>query len=208
MTSRQHMFAALFATVLLAPVLPATAQDTPETTEPTEETTESGAEIGLDMGTDTEAENQLGQLYLKETHGDWEIRCVRTETPEQDPCQMNQTLTDSEGNAVSEISLFPLPEAQAPAVAGATVAVPLMTLLTEDVRIAVDGGSERRYKFTWCDAQGCYARIGFRAEEVSAFRAGAGATVTIVPVAAPDQQVVLPLSLVGFTAAFESLTTS
>lgn len=202
MTHTQHMLAALLATAFLMPALPAAAQDTtePETTE------EPATELGLDLGTQTGGEDQIGQLYIKETHGDWEIRCVRTETPETDPCQMNQTLVDEEGNAVSEISMFPLPEAQAPAIAGATVAVPLMTLLTEDARIAVDGGNERRYKFTWCDPQGCYARIGFRTEEISAFKAGAGASLTIVPVAAPDQQVALPLSLTGFTAAFDSLT--
>ena len=54
-------------------------------------------------------------------------------------------------------------------------------------------------------ANGCVAQIGYTAQEIAAFKAGGQATLTVVPVAAPDQQVELPLSLAGFTAAFDSL---
>jgi hypothetical protein len=40
----------------------------------------------------------------------------------------------------------------------------------------------------------------------TAFRAGNAATLKIVPALAPDQQVVLTLSLAGFTASFEKAT--
>lgn len=185
-----------FAALGISPVM---AQDT------TGEESEESGPTGLDMGTEVGPEDQIGQLYVLETHGDWEIRCVRTENAENDPCQMNQTLTDGEGNAVSELSMFALPASQAPAVAGALIAVPLMTQLTEDVRITVDGGGERRYRFTVCDQEGCYARVGFRSEEIDSFKRGASATLTIVPAIAPDQKVVLDLSLTGFTAAYSAL---
>jgi invasion protein IalB len=47
--------------------------------------------------------------------------------------------------------------------------------------------------------------MGFTEAEVAQFRAGALATLIIVPVAAPDQQVRLEVSLSGFTAGYEAL---
>ena len=145
-----------------------------------------------------------GDSYVGNTHGDWELVCVRV-ADEPDPCQMYQLLRDGEGNATAEITIFPLPSGQE-AVAGATILTPLETLLTAQLVKQVDGGAAKRYPFTFCTAIGCIARVGFTAEEVDAFRRGARATWTLVPVAAPDQTVDLDMSLIGFTAAFAELT--
>ncbi len=141
------------------------------------------------------------ESYVGNTHGDWEMVCVRV-PDEEDPCQMYQLLRDGEGNATAEISMFPLPPG-GDAVAGATILTPLETLLTAQLVMQVDAGAAKRYPFTFCTAIGCIARVGFTAEEVDAFRRGAQATWTLVPVAAPDQTVDLNMSLMGFTAAFE-----
>ncbi len=141
-----------------------------------------------------------GETYVGNTHGDWEMVCVRI-PDEPDPCQMYQLLRDAEGNATAEISLFPLPPGQE-AVAGATILTPLETLLTAQLVMQIDGGAAKRYPFTFCTAIGCIARVGFTASEVDAFRRGALATWSLVPVAAPDQTVDLNMSLMGFTAAF------
>ena len=50
--------------------------------------------------------------------------------------------------------------------------------------------------------------MGFTAAEMDALRKGNKAVVTIVPAAAPDQQVVLEASLKGFTAGFEAVKES
>ncbi len=145
-----------------------------------------------------------GDSYVGNTHGDWELVCVRV-PDEDDPCQMYQLLRDGEGNATAEISIFPLPEG-GEAVAGATILTPLETLLTAQLVMQVDGGAAKRYPFTFCTAIGCIARVGFTGEEVNAFRRGAEASWTLVPVAAPDQTVDLSMSLMGFTAAFNELS--
>lgn len=145
-----------------------------------------------------------GDSYVGNTHGDWEMVCVRI-PDEEDPCQMYQLLRDAEGNATAEISMFPLPAGQE-AVAGATILTPLETLLTAQLVMQVDGGAAKRYPFTFCTAIGCIARVGFTGQEIDAFRRGARATWTLVPVAAPDQTVDLNMSLIGFTAAFTELS--
>lgn len=151
------------------------------------------------------ADDGIGSTYVVAKHGDWEQRCIRTEDG-SDPCQLYQLLSDAQGNPVVEISIFGLPEG-GPAVAGATVIVPLETLLTANLTLQIDGGAAKRYPFTWCAPVGCISRIGFTAEELTGLKKGAKAVMTIVPVLAPDQKVTVTASLKGFTAGYAAVTT-
>ncbi|OIQ06289.1 MAG: hypothetical protein AUK60_08315 [Rhodobacteraceae bacterium CG2_30_10_405] len=141
-------------------------------------------------------------MYIAATNGDWEQRCIRTEDG-SDPCQMYQLLKDENANAVAEMTILPLPDGQQ-AVAGSQIMVPLETLLTEQLILQIDSSPAKIYPFTWCAAQGCVARIGFTAADIAALKKGANATITIVPVVAPDQKVKLTVSLKGFTAAYDA----
>jgi len=49
------------------------------------------------------------------------------------------------------------------------------------------------------------ARIGFTQAEINGFKRGNVATLTIVPLAAPDEKVDLKVSLSGFTAGFDAI---
>ena len=69
----------------------------------------------------------------------------------------------------------------------------------------VDAGQARRYPYSFCSQAGCFARLGFTAGEIDAFKAGNAGKVLIVPAAAPDQTVELTLSLTGFTAGWNAL---
>lgn len=158
---------------------------------------------GLNLGEPVVDGPQIGDPYIAAEFGDWLLRCVLSGT-EDDPCQLYQLLTDQEDNPVAEVSVFPLPENQQ-AEAGMTLITPLETLLTENVTIRVDAAQAKRYPFTFCTPVGCVSRIGLLPEEVAAFRRGAVAQVRIVPAAAPDQEVLLDISLRGFTAGFQAL---
>jgi invasion protein IalB len=145
----------------------------------------------------------VGQGYLAATFDQWEQRCEKTEDG-KDPCQLFQLLKDADGNAVSEFSMFALP-AGGKAAAGATVVVPLETLLTASLTIQIDTAEPKLYPYTFCTQVGCVARVGFTAEEVEQFKKGAKATVTVVPAAAPEASVSLDVSLKGFTAGYEAV---
>ena len=84
--------------------------------------------------------------------------------------------------------------------------MPLETLLTGQLTIQINGGQSKRYPFSVCDQQGCYARIGLTEEDVNSYKRGASATVSLVPFVAPDQRVSLDLSLTGFTAGYDLVT--
>ena len=167
--------------------------------------------LSLGQAIDPEAnqpgDGGVGTPYVREEHGDWQMRCIRAPEGSEDPCQLYQLLRDETDNAVAEISMFSLPDG-GQAAAGATIITPLETLLTEQLTITVDGGAAKRYPFTWCSAIGCFARVGFTAAEVNQFKRGNVAAISIVPVAAPDQKVVLDVSLTGFTAGLAAVDAS
>lgn len=145
----------------------------------------------------------VGETYLAANFDAWEQRCIKT-ADGSDPCQLYQLLKDQTGNAVAEFSLFGLPDGSK-AAAGATVVVPLETLLTQNIVIAVDGGETKVYPFTFCAQIGCIARVGFTQAEVDSLMKGAKGVITIVPAAAPTEKVALDVSLAGFTAGFAAV---
>ncbi len=213
LTKPASLAACLAALIALAGPLAAQEETTPETPAEEDGTTPGG---DLDMGTPVDgqgnAEPQPGDVYEREVSGDWTIRCVvQEEGPE--PCQMYQLLRDAEGNPVAEIGMFPL-DGEGPAVAGANIVAPLETFLPNQLTLSVDGGTPRRYPFTFCSARpfspflssGCVARVGFDQGAVDLFRRGAAATLTMSPALAPDETVEVTISLIGFTAAFDAQT--
>lgn len=223
-------YPALLAAVLAALVLhgPVAAQETtapaPEATPeaPAAATTDApadaataapaeGTEVPPELSTGVPAEaaaGGVGSTYVQSVHGDWEERCVRM-ADGSDPCQLYQLLKDPSGNPVAEFAVFGVPEGQQQQLAaGATVIVPLETLLTQQLTLQIDSSPAKKYPFSWCSPVGCISRIGFTQAEVDQLKAGVVANVTIVPVVAPDQKVVVKASLKGFTAGLEAVNKS
>ncbi|MEE4119657.1 MAG: invasion associated locus B family protein [Paracoccaceae bacterium] len=191
--SPQILAAALAAALAFAAPVPAQDGDVP---------LDLGTPVGEEAAPAAE-DPRLGEAYLLELAGDWQIQCVRTAL-EHDPCAMQQTLVDEGGNPTATIELFNLPEGSE-AVAGATIVTPLETLLTRQVTLSVDGGQAKRYPFTVCTQSGCIARVGFTQADLDAFRRGAEALLTIVPAGAPNTEVALPISLMGVTDGYDRI---
>ena len=162
------------------------------------ENTDRRQPVGLADGRDED-----GQIYIAAVHGDWDVRCVRADDG-PDPCQMYQLLEDDSGNPVAEITVFPL-SGNIDFVAGAAIVTPLETLLTERLEISVDGGEVRRHPFLWCSAAGCVSHIGLNEADLTAFRRGFQAKVSIVPALAPNRTIDLTVSLTGFIASYDDV---
>ena len=188
--------------VLSAATLPAATAFAQDSTE----APAADAATGTDLAMGTPPADGIGSTYTKASFEGWEQRCVKTENG-ADPCQLYQLLKDAQGTSVAEINLFSLPEG-GKAAAGATVIVPLETLLTAGLRFAVDTAEPKVYPFTFCAQIGCVARIGFTAEELAAFKKGDKGVLTIVPAVAPKESVVLDVTLKGFTAGFDAVKAS
>ncbi len=177
--------------LLLAAPLPGTAQ------------TAGGAPAsGFPVG--QPAAPKVGQPYVRDSFGKWQIRCVKAPEGQTDPCLMVQVITDGKGAPVAEFRIQPL-EGNGPAVAGVEVVTPLGTLLTENVILTIDGSTPKQYPFLWCDRGGCIARIGLTKEELEKLRKGKRAVITIRSIANPQQPIPLLLPLEGFTDAWKGL---
>jgi invasion protein IalB len=195
-------FAALGQTTTTEPEAAETTAESDETAEPNAEEAEGSGPSDLSMGTSAD-EDAVGRTYVKEAFADWELRCIRTENG-NDPCQLYQLLSDQNDNPVAEINLFTV-SGGGDAVAGANIITPLETLLTASLRLAVDGGNSKVYPFAFCRRIGCFARVGLTQAEIDQFQKGVEGKILIVPAAAPDQQVILSVSLAGFTAGWKAL---
>lgn len=191
---------ALAVALVAALALPAYSQESTQSETPAAEPAPAEQPAATDLSTGQPA---APEPYVKETYGDWQLRCLRMEDG-SDPCEIYQLLKDAEGNSVAEITMIALPGG-GEAVAGATVIVPLETLLPPQMRLAVDGAKPKVYPYTFCAPVGCFSRIGFTADEIEGLMKGAKGTVSVVPAAAPDQVVSVDMSLKGFTDAFEAV---
>lgn len=164
----------------------------------------SGTDLSLGTEVGATAPDGPGSTYVAASFESWEQRCVRAAEGGVDTCQLYQLLKDEKGNSVAEITLFGLPEGQE-AAAGATIIAPLETLLTNGLQLQIDAGKPKAYPFTWCSPIGCIARIGLTTAEVELLKKGNKATLTIVPVVAPTEKVLLDVSLKGFTAGLTAV---
>lgn len=157
----------------------------------------------LSAGTPVEANEGVGQPYTLETHGDWDIRCLKAPEGQPEPCSLYQLLKDETGNDVAEVSLFHL--GQGDVEAAMTITTPLETNLTQMLTFFVDEQNGRRYPFQFCTQAGCFVRAGLPAAEIEQFKKGAAGQVLIAPVGA-KQPLKLTMSLGGFTAAYTKVT--
>lgn len=178
------------------------AQDTSET--PQTETEQAETEQpDLDLG---ETGPRVGEQYVREKNGDWEVSCIKTEAAE-DPCAMVQILNGQQGDPIAEVTIGKLPAGGA-AVAWANVIVPLETLLQAQLAMSIDGAPRKLYDYHHCVPLGCVAQLGLTQGDIDAMRSGSKATLSLVPARFPDQILNMDMSLSGFTAAFDGINVS
>lgn len=137
-----------------------------------------------------------------EVFGDWTVKCQ--ELNEQERCEMTQVLLNADNSPAIEVSLFRVND-QPQVFAGGTIVAPLGTLLTSQLTISIDGGLGKRYPFAFCLPDGCVSRVGLTEEDVTNYKKGGKAAVSLVSFRAADQVFAFDMSLTGFTAAFDRL---
>ena len=184
-----------------APAAPAPAA--PAVAAPVAAAPADGVSMGVPDGLPDQANAEVGKVYLAASFDAWQQRCVKT-ADGSDPCQLYQLLKDPTGNPIAEISFFTLPDG-GQAATGATIMLPLETLLTANLRIAVDQATAKLYPFSYCTISGCLAKVGFTGDELATMQKGTTASLTIVPAAAPDKTVVVNVALKGFTAGYKAI---
>ncbi|MEL6336130.1 MAG: invasion associated locus B family protein [Pseudomonadota bacterium] len=159
--------------------------------------------IGLFVAAMTPAMAQQ-QGELRETFGDWELRCVAG----SDECAITQIGKTADGQDVMEVQIRKVANLrqqdgnQVPALI--VVSTPLEVALKAGMRIQVDGeGNTVGLPYERCFQRGCVVVEAMSDQAVDTFKQGNAATFTMVII--PNTEVRSNISLRGFTRAFNAL---
>jgi len=149
------------------------------------------------------SELQQTEPYIKERFENWTLKCIKP-VNSIERCEANQIIFNQKQQPVAEISIIKLPKDQV-AVAAATIIVPLETILSEGLVLAIQELEPKRYQFKFCNSLGCYSQIGLTDDEVEALKKKENASIVLKHISSGDQQIVIPMSLNGFTKTFSNV---
>ncbi len=198
---------------LLALATPAFAQDSGDDTAP-EGTDAAPAESAAAPAAGEAAAGGQPAAYIDEVFTDWSRECVRRPEGSEgaDLCWVTQVLKDDNDRPFGKFSVRPVP-AGGPAVAQADVAVSmeLVPYLPAGVKLAVDKGLAKEFNYLFCmPATGCLVQPNLSQADIDAFKAGDVLNMGFAIVARATELATItsPVSLKGFTAAWDSVATA
>ena len=146
---------------------------------------------------------QQTEPYIKERFENWTLKCIKP-VNSIERCEANQIIFNQKQQPVAEISIIKLPKGQV-AAAAATIIVPLETILSEGLVLAIQELEPKRYQFKFCNSLGCFSQIGLTEDEVEALKRKEKASIFLKHISSGDQQIVIPMSLDGFTKTFANV---
>lgn len=141
------------------------------------------------------------QGVVRETIGDWQIRCDTPPGARDEQCALVQSVTAEDRQNVG-LTVVILKTAD-----GADhimrVRAPLGVLLPAGLGLKVDDKDIGRAAFVRCVPEGCIAEIYLQEAELTSLRRGKTATFIIFQT--PEEGIGIPVSLAGFTEGYEKL---
>ena len=149
------------------------------------------------------SEPQKTEPYIKERFENWTLKCIKP-VNSVERCEANQIIFNQKKQPVAEISIIKLPKGQI-AAAAATIIVPLETILSDGLVLAIQELEPKKYQFKFCNSLGCYSQIGLTDNEVDALKRKEKASIFLKHISSGDQQIVIPMSLDGFTKTFSNV---
>ena len=136
---------------------------------------------------------------------DWMVRCGRPEGQEQEVCEMQQQQVDSEDRTVMAVAVGRVPGTSN---VGLLILLPLGILLPAGVTMQIDGGAAIPLQVERCEQEGCRIERMVEPDLLNRLKAGTKATVFFQAVdpQGKRQRLGVPISLLGFTAALNEVT--
>ncbi|MEM6623112.1 MAG: invasion associated locus B family protein [Pseudomonadota bacterium] len=142
------------------------------------------------------------QEVLRATHGDWEVRCIDG----TDVCAMSQLGSTEAGERALLVTVQRISGVTADngiTIPGAmTVQAPLGILLPYGIRLKIDADPVVPLPLNRCLPAGCISQAPMQEEAVAKMKAGSTAVFGFFL----DQEIIVNISLRGFTKAYNSLT--
>jgi invasion protein IalB len=135
---------------------------------------------------------------ITHTFDDWSIACQANQAGQQE-CLMFQDIAAAD----SEQSIMRLTVIKAPRTI-LIITTPLGVMLPPGLVVTIDQQEVSRMNYQICIEPGCQSQTELTPELVQRLKGGVAATVTVV---GPNgQPIAVPVSLKGFTAAYDTLT--
>lgn len=146
-----------------------------------------------------------GNVQAKPEHGkkfkDWTMVCEKLPKLDKEICGILQTVTN-ENRQILQVSIGYLPNSKTPRVI-LTLAMPLGVFLEPGLEFKGGNAKPVHLPFKVCHTNACVATIILDKDIIKNMKAGTKGSVKFA--ASKDQVIEIPISLSGFTAAFNSL---
>ncbi len=133
---------------------------------------------------------------------DWQKICNET----TNICSIFSFGFDSEGNKKARVSLSLYGSADSKKVAEMTILSPLYSYLPHGLLIAVQNNEPVRHEFALCAKEGCLNFIPLQKEEVEMLKEEWNLMLAYKDYRNLNEKIILDVSLVGFTKAYDSLS--
>ena len=133
---------------------------------------------------------------------DWQKICNET----TNICSIFSFGFDSEGNKKARVSLSLYGSADSKKVAEMTILSPLYSYLPHGLLIAVQNNEPIRHEFALCAKEGCLNFIPLQKEEVEMLKEEWNLMLAYKDYRNLNEKIILDVSLVGFTKAYDSLS--
>jgi invasion protein IalB len=145
------------------------------------------------------------EAITEEQFQDWTVRCGGRSEQEPQVCEMQQQQVDQEDRVVMAVAVGQVPGTSD---LGLLVILPLGILLPAGVTLQIDGGAEVPLQVDRCERQGCRIEMLLEPDLLNRLKAGTKATVFFEALdpRGERQRLGVPMSLLGFTAALNEVT--
>jgi invasion protein IalB len=159
------------------------------------------AAVALGWATLSTAETAQAQGAVKNTFGDWQLRCETPAGAKGEQCAIVQNVAAEDRPNVSLVIIV-LKTADGKSRLLRVVA-PLGVLLPAGLGLKIDQADIGRAGFVRCLNTGCIAEVVL--EDALVDQMKGGQTATFIVFQTPEEGVGIPVSLNGFAAGFDSL---
>ena len=141
------------------------------------------------------------QGQVKESHGDWQIRCDTPPGAKSEQCALVQTVTaEDRPNVGLSIIVLKLADNKNRLL---RILAPLGVLLPAGLGLRIDDAEIGRAGFVRCLPDGCVAEVVMDENLIGKFRTGKSAVFIIFQT--PEEGIGIPVSLNGFGPGFDTL---
>ncbi len=143
----------------------------------------------------------FAQGVVKNTFGDWQLRCETPAGAKKEQCAIVQNVAaEDRPNLTLLVIVLKTADGKSRLL---RVAAPLGVLLPAGLGLKIDQNDVGRAGFVRCLATGCIAEVVLEDPLINQFKTGG--TATFIVFQTPEEGIGIPVSLGGFAQAFDSL---